>query len=86
MDTRQGPRLDNGADFLTVRDAARYFNTSEKAIRHRMSRGLLPYRRIHGRLVLLRAELDAIIESAPGVRLDEAQHNAAMRRGEVAPR
>lgn len=59
----------SGAAMLNVREGAHYLGTSEKSIRHLIGRGRLPHRRIGRRVVLVKAEIDAWIDTLPGVSL-----------------
>jgi hypothetical protein len=74
-----GPRRIDGA-MLDVHGAARLTGDTEKAVRAKIARGLLPYRRLGGRVVFLRSELLAFLEALPGVRLEEALANIEGRR------
>ena len=73
-----GPRRFDGA-MLDVYGAARLTGDTEKGVRAKVARGLLPYRRLGRRVVFLRTELLAFLESLPGVRLEEALANAVGR-------
>jgi len=66
---------------LDVAGAAAFLGTSDRWIRRRISRGLLPYRKFAGRYVFLRIELEAFITTLPGVSLDEAKANLRIRTG-----
>jgi hypothetical protein len=78
-----GPRRVAG-QILDVAGAAQLLGVSEKAIRARVARGLLPYRRWGGRVVFLADELAEYLRRLPGVTLDEAVRNGAQRVGEPA--
>jgi hypothetical protein len=64
---------------LDVHGAARLTGDTEKGIRAKIARGILPYRRLGGRVVFLRAELLAFLERLPGVRLEDALANVETR-------
>ena len=66
---------------LYVSDAASYLGCSQKAIRAKVDRRLLPFRRLGGRVVFVRSELEAFITSLPGTTLAEAKQNLALRSG-----
>lgn len=66
---------------LDVKAAALMLNCSEKAVRTRVSRQLLPFKRLGSRILFRRDELEQFIASLPGVSLQEAKHNIAMRSG-----
>ena len=71
---------------LYVSDAASYLNCSQKAIRSKVERQIIPYRRLGGRICFLRTELEQFITDLPGVGLDEARANLALRSGEEVRR
>ena len=64
----QKPLLD---DLMTITEAAKKLHKTEAALRQDIWRGLIPYRKINGRVYLLRYELEALIQKAPGRRLDQ---------------
>jgi hypothetical protein len=64
---------------LEVAGAAQFMGTTEKAIRQRVARHLLPFRKLGGRVIFLRAELEAFLQDLPGCRLEEAQRNIGGR-------
>ena len=68
---------------LNIQQAAELLGTSERWIRRRVERKLLPHRRISGRIVFIRSELEQFIENLPGTTLSEAKQNLAMRNGEA---
>lgn len=67
---------------LDVRTAAAELGVSEKTIRTRAARRLLPFRRFGGRLLFLRDELDQFFRALDGCDLDEARRNLARRAEE----
>lgn len=72
-------RLDG--ELLDVIGAAALLGTSEKCIRSRTARGLLPHRKWGGRVVFLRAELLDFIGKLEGCTVREALDNVATRGG-----
>ena len=54
-----------------TRKAAEHLDTTRSAIRNRVARGQLPYRKLGGRLMFDLDELDQLLENGPGRRLDE---------------
>lgn len=60
---------------MRIRQAAEYLGETEATIRSRISRGTLPYRRLGGRIVLIKAELDNYLASLPGVTPEQAKEN-----------
>jgi hypothetical protein len=71
----------DGQLLLDVRGVALLLGTSERSVRARIGRKLLPYRKLSGRIVFLRSELEAFIADLPGVSVDEAKENLAIRSG-----
>jgi hypothetical protein len=74
-----GPRRVNGLA-LDVRGGAAFIGMSEKAIRGKVDRRLIPFRRLGGRIVFLRHELEAWLIALDGCPLDEALTNARERQ------
>jgi excisionase family DNA binding protein len=64
---------------LVVEDAARLLGNSEKSIRQCVARRTLPFRKLGGRVIFLKDELEAFLRDLPGCSLDEARANAAAR-------
>jgi len=77
----RGPRRLAG-ELLDMRAAAELLGMSELTMRGQISRGRLPYRRMGGRIVCIRAELLQFLMELPGLSLAEARANATARRGE----
>jgi hypothetical protein len=75
----RGPRTLNGG-LLDVRAAARLLGTSEKMIRARVSRRLLPFRKFSGRVVFVRSEFEQYLLDLPGCSLDEAKASVLARQ------
>jgi len=76
-----GPRRMSG-EALDVRGTAALLGGTEHQVRGLIARGLIPYRRLGGRIIVLRGELSAFLAGLPGVSAEEAAENAAARRGE----
>ena len=74
-----GARTINGAA-LDVRSAAAFVGDTEKGIRGKAARRLIPFRRLGGRIVFLRSELEMWLSGLDGCTLDEAKTNQEMRR------
>lgn len=74
-----GPRTINGA-LLDVRSGAGYLGTTEKALRGMVSRQLVPFRRLNGRIVFVRAELERFITELPGTPIEAVMSNLEARR------
>lgn len=58
--------------YLTVSQAAIYLGLTEHALRQRIARQEVPYRRWHGRVVLIVRELDAFMAALDGCTVNEA--------------
>jgi hypothetical protein len=69
----------NGA-LLDVATASELLGCSERSLRARVRRKLVPYRKPDQRVVFRRVELEQFIEDLPGVSLEEARANSAARR------
>lgn len=78
-----GPRRMNGA-LLDVRHAALFLGVTEKTLRARVARRLVPFKRFGGRVVFVKIELDAFLTSLHGCSVDEALANVDTRRGVLA--
>lgn len=76
----RGPRTVNGLA-LDVRSAAGLIGMSEKQMRGLVSRRLIPFRRLSGRIILLRQELEHWLACLDGCGLEEVRANHAMRQG-----
>jgi hypothetical protein len=63
------------AEWLYISDAATLFGTTQKAIRARVARRQLPFRRWHGRIMFRRTELLDFLEQLDGVTVAEAIAN-----------
>jgi excisionase family DNA binding protein len=72
----------SSGQLLYVADVASLLNCSQKSIRARVARHLLPHRRLGARVVFVRSELEQFIEMLPGTTLAEARQNLALRNGE----
>jgi excisionase family DNA binding protein len=70
-------------ELLDVRQTASLLGLSEKAVRSRVDRRLMPFRRLGGRVVFVRAELDAFVAALEGCGVDEAIANLRLRRGQT---
>lgn len=77
--TQTGPRTFSGA-VLDVRTAAAFVGCSEKALRAHVSRQTVPFRRLGGRVLFLRSEIESWLLGLDGCTLDTAKENMAARR------
>ena len=55
---------------------------TQKTIRARVDRGLLPYRKWGGRIVFIRSEIEEFFQNLPGRSADEALRNQVERQGQ----
>jgi hypothetical protein len=76
---RSGPRRVSGA-LLDVRHAALFLGVTEKTLRARVARRLVPFRRFGGRVVFVKKELEAFLSSLDGCTSDEAIENMRVRQ------
>lgn len=71
----------DASQFLTVRSCAKRNGWTESQVRHWISRGLIPYRKLGSRLYLVQAEIDQFFTNLPGVSVREAAENYRKRYG-----
>lgn len=76
MSTR---RTINGA-LLGVPEAAAFLGLSQRSLRWHADHKRIPFRRLAGRLVFRRSELEAFIDRLPGVSLHEARQYASKKK------
>lgn len=74
-----GPRTIDGVA-LDVRSASAFLGATEKQTRGLVARRLIPFRRLGGRVVFLRQEIEAWLAALPGCTLTEVQTNQEARR------
>lgn len=67
-----------------VATLARELGDTEKGIRSKVARGLVPYRRLGSRIVFIDDEISGWLRHLPGVGVDEALKNQAERNGDWA--
>lgn len=73
-----GPRTIDGA-ILDIRCGSLFLGWSEKTTRAKINRGEIPSRRLSGRIILVKAELEEWIAGLPGLTLTEVRQNLAQR-------
>lgn len=66
-------------EILDVSAAAVFLGISEKGLRARVARRMIPFKRWGGRVCFLRAELLDFLRSLDGCRVDEALQNGRER-------
>ena len=76
----KGPRAIKG-EILDVVAAALLLGITDKTIRARRARGLIPFRKWGGRVVFLRSELLQLLKDPPGCSIEEVVENVKRRQG-----
>lgn len=61
-------------EFFNTSEVADYLGRSPGAIRNLVMRRVIPYRKLAGRLIFLKAEIEVWIRSSPGLRLSELKN------------
>ena len=67
---------------LYIPEAAQDLGITEKALRAKVDRRMVPFRRWGSRIVFLRGELEKYLDELPGCRIEEALENDRVRRGD----
>jgi len=75
-----GPRTINGA-VMDIANGAAFLGVSKKTMRARVARATVPFRRLGGRIVFLKTELEEFLQALDGVNLKEALSNLRLRAG-----
>lgn len=75
-----GPRRIDGV-VLDVRCGSLFLGWSEKRTRGMIERRLIPFRRVGGRIVFLRSDLEHWLQTLDGCSLEEARNNMLIRQG-----
>lgn len=73
-----GPHTINGA-VLDVRTLSAFCGWSQKTTRGLVDRRLIPLRRVGGRIIFIRSEIEHWLAGLEGVTLEEARDNAEAR-------
>ncbi len=74
--TKQAQARSEASRYMSVDDVAAYLGLTEKAVRHRVAQGTIPYRKLRGRLLFDKMTIDAWFASLPGVSKAEAERRA----------
>jgi excisionase family DNA binding protein len=69
-----------GAELLDVAGAAKLLGVSEKAVRARVARRQIPFRRLGARIIFRHSELIEFLTKLEGVGVGEALANATEAR------
>jgi len=69
-----------GQEVMDIATLAARFGTSQRAIRARVNRGTIPFRRWQGRIIFLRGEVDAFLEGLAGCDVQDARKNLEARQ------
>jgi hypothetical protein len=75
----QQRRAING-ELIDIASASQLLGCSQKSLRARVARRIVPFRRFGGRIVFRLTELEQFIEQLPGVTVEQAQANLAARQ------
>jgi hypothetical protein len=75
------PRRFDG-EFRDTATQAKAWGLTEKCLRSQVARGLIPYRRLGGRIIFVASEMTAFLNCLPGVDAQTALANLAARAGE----
>ena len=78
LQAMQRRRAING-DLLDIASASQLLGCSQKMMRARLARRIVPFRKLGGRIVFRRAELEQFIDGLPGVTVAQAHANLAAR-------
>jgi hypothetical protein len=60
-------------EYYLTNECAKFLNRSSGAVRNLVMRRKIPYRKVGGRLVFLKSELEVWIQNSPGVRLQDLE-------------
>ena len=71
---------------LYVDGAAALLQKTPKAVYADVARRRIPFKKLGGRVIFLRSELEEFIKNLPGVSVEEARENLAMRQGAAVTR
>lgn len=66
---------------MDVATLASFFGSTPKAVRAGVARRLLPHRRLGGRVLFIRTEIEQFLLDLPGVTLHQAIENLRARSG-----
>jgi excisionase family DNA binding protein len=84
-DVAMSRRSFHGA-LLDVAGAAQFLGCSQKTIRSKVSRHVIPFKRLGSRIVFRRTELEQFVEDLPGVSLEESRENLTAQTSEWVTR
>lgn len=70
-----------GQQALNVEEVANLVETTPKAIRQRIARRTLPFRKLGGRIIFFKCELEQFLRDLPGCSIEEARSNTLARGG-----
>ncbi len=62
-------------EYLNTAQLSKLIGRSEAGIRNLVLRRRIPFRKPGGRLVFVRSEIEAWIDQAPGIRLEELEED-----------
>jgi predicted DNA-binding transcriptional regulator AlpA len=70
----------DGPKYLNTNQLAKLINRSEPAIRNLVLRRSIPFRKVGGRLVFIRSEIEDWIDNANGIRLEDLEKGKEKRK------
>ena len=73
-DQRIASMKPDGTKYLDTAQCAEYIIRSPGAVRNLVMRRAIPFRKLGGRLLFLREEIDKWIEKAPGLRFEDMRN------------
>ena len=80
-DVKTGPRRIAGK-VLDVATQAQYLGETEKQLRAQIARGIIPYRKLGGRIIFIADEVTEFLRQLPGVDAQQALAIIAERNGQ----
>ena len=69
---------------MNLKEGAAFLGLTEKCLRRRLDRGLIPYRKIGRSILFWRSELEAWRLTLPGIDAKTALENLGHRNGDKA--
>jgi len=60
-------------EYFSTAEASRFIKRSPAALRNLVLRRAIPYRKPGGRLLFIKSELEAWVQDAPGVSMDDIE-------------
>ena len=76
----RGRRIMSGVAMDLGTTSTQFFGTTDKVVRGLVERRLIPFRRLGGRIIFIRKELEEFLTSLEGCHVEEALANIEARR------